>query len=480
MYNTKGRTPLSECCFLDRPAYYLEKLITSGCNVNSCDSRGLTPLHYASLHGNTQSALLLLENGANINEVDEELLTPLHLNLKTKGDMELVCTLLCHGANPNIEDKSGFTPFMTALQKGYLDLQHTLMDFESDFNRTDDRGYSTLLLALINSSPFVSRILEYDADINYFIESANALELSLQNSEDDIKLIWTKFDSNLMGLVEETCNISLINVLLSRISRLETCLDCLLLLFSSESCADVIENFSRSSAFLPALMDGFASHNKRLDEDQLHVLVCTALSHGASLSSEDLSFVYYKFGYGKLMKLLLHMDLTPSSPYFPSLSDVIIDLKGEVWLNANKEKERPRFLTPKEIQNLHDLLDFCTPSCYLKQFFDNHDPVTSFRHWAELMIEMGDNHEMQVWQRYVRFYKFVTDMFNPTGKKLDVLKVPSLLELARNATRNGVSDRFGVKNAGMLYSVLRKLPVPLGVVQILCYEVPVNKVDAGS
>ncbi len=59
-----------------------------------------TPLHYASISGNTQTAALLLQHNADVNAQDDSNWTPLH-RASRNGYTKTIKLLLSHGATPH-------------------------------------------------------------------------------------------------------------------------------------------------------------------------------------------------------------------------------------------------------------------------------------------------------------------------------------------------------------------------------------------
>jgi len=110
-------------------------LLVHGANVNVRNKNGQTPLHLASQSYLSNSLALLLKFGADVDAQDIDNITPLHvaisplpeslrqwypLNKKYDEDaeVEVVSLLLKHGANIQVQNGKGETPFQIAAASG--------------------------------------------------------------------------------------------------------------------------------------------------------------------------------------------------------------------------------------------------------------------------------------------------------------------------------------------------------------------------
>jgi ankyrin repeat protein len=94
----------------------VQVLLDYGVDVNARNSRGRTPLAYASLGGRPNEprvTRLLIEHGADPNIPSVSGFTPLH-RASENGRIEIVHILIEHGANVEVQDKYGRTPLDVA------------------------------------------------------------------------------------------------------------------------------------------------------------------------------------------------------------------------------------------------------------------------------------------------------------------------------------------------------------------------------
>jgi hypothetical protein len=92
-----------------------ERLIMLGAEVDVFTPEG-TALHASCYTNNQVAAGLLIRAGANVNALTENNTSPLHYAVATYNT-DLVQLLMDHGADPLVEDSSGFSPTDLASSK---------------------------------------------------------------------------------------------------------------------------------------------------------------------------------------------------------------------------------------------------------------------------------------------------------------------------------------------------------------------------
>lgn len=113
----------------------VKQLLNRGADINSQDSLGRTPLHYATLNNSLELMNFLLTNGINPNIKDYLGKTPLFYAIEHRGTKQLDL-LLKYGADPNITDNNGRSVLHYAILWGhssYQDEQKQLKLFEGEF-----------------------------------------------------------------------------------------------------------------------------------------------------------------------------------------------------------------------------------------------------------------------------------------------------------------------------------------------------------
>lgn len=99
-------------------------LIENGADVRVRDVKGWTALHFAVQSYLPNTVKLLIEKGADVNAQDDYGNTPLFRAIfSSKGGGEIITTLLMAGADRNLANKSGRTPYQLAKEITNFDLK---------------------------------------------------------------------------------------------------------------------------------------------------------------------------------------------------------------------------------------------------------------------------------------------------------------------------------------------------------------------
>jgi hypothetical protein len=120
-YESKGTTPLHWASYLGNEKI-VRFLLNRGADLEAKDEEyGATPLMFAVWRLNDEVVKILIHSGANVNQTDYEGRTPLHyLFLERcspqKSPLPVLATLLTAGANVNKADKNGRTPIFYLLE----------------------------------------------------------------------------------------------------------------------------------------------------------------------------------------------------------------------------------------------------------------------------------------------------------------------------------------------------------------------------
>jgi cytohesin len=113
-----GKTPLHYAAALEQKDV-AAFLVAHGAEVNARDNIGMAPLHSAARAGRMDTVELLLANKAEVDAKDSAAVTPLfEAAILGNNHADVVELLIAHGADPNAKDRVGHTPLMDAARDG--------------------------------------------------------------------------------------------------------------------------------------------------------------------------------------------------------------------------------------------------------------------------------------------------------------------------------------------------------------------------
>uniref|UniRef100_A0A6B2EBK2 Ankyrin n=1 Tax=Phlebotomus kandelakii TaxID=1109342 RepID=A0A6B2EBK2_9DIPT len=162
-------------------------LIKSRCDVDSPRQPGLdgqggeeardkaSPLHLCCLWGLVNVLQTLIDHGANINAVDCNNKTPLHVAIENQQD-EMIGILLCHPSiDLRLRDKAGNTPFAAALTgRNHKAAQNILQRLPNAAEQIDQRGRNFLHVAVMKDDlESVLFLLAIRVDVNSRVHDVN-------------------------------------------------------------------------------------------------------------------------------------------------------------------------------------------------------------------------------------------------------------------------------------------------------------------
>ena len=127
--------------------------------AEACDSRGWTRMTRAAFTGNIGEMKELLDGGCDVNSQDNMGMTPLHWARTT----EMMSYLIDSGANPEIRDNCGMSVLTAtvfyACDESITERVKLLLDAGADVDVEDGEGRSPLQLAVDRGLPEVAALL---------------------------------------------------------------------------------------------------------------------------------------------------------------------------------------------------------------------------------------------------------------------------------------------------------------------------------
>ena len=162
-----GQTPLHLATIMGQTGI-VQYLIERGASTKAKDVSGATPLHEAVRYGRTEIAKYLLEAGADANAQDSLGKTPMLIITPQDTRAELYTMLLNYGSNPNAKDLYGDTPLHIATITGMNTIIiEKLIKAGADINERNKKGVTPLSLAVEHKwAEHISYFAHCGADIH--------------------------------------------------------------------------------------------------------------------------------------------------------------------------------------------------------------------------------------------------------------------------------------------------------------------------
>jgi len=154
-----------------RQTTLVRTLLHDGVDVNAPQVDGMTALHWAAYHDDTEIAGLLVRSGADVNAANRYGVTPLFL-ASTNANVELVTLLLASGADVSAVLRGGETSLMTAARTGSPDAVVALLASGADPNVKESREQTALMWAAAEGhTSIVESLVEAGADVHAKLRS---------------------------------------------------------------------------------------------------------------------------------------------------------------------------------------------------------------------------------------------------------------------------------------------------------------------
>ena len=128
----------STCTYSSRMT---ELLLRSGADPNATDRDGCTPLYDVARTYRLDVLETLIRGGADVNFRAPDESTPLHSAVRnTDPESRAIRILVKHGAKLDAQDRQGFTPLHTAMERTMATAATTLLDLGADPTIRDQEG----------------------------------------------------------------------------------------------------------------------------------------------------------------------------------------------------------------------------------------------------------------------------------------------------------------------------------------------------
>ena len=144
----------------------IEALVEMGGNINETTDTQGTPFMFAVLGDNLEVAQWLIEQGADVDAVGSNGWTALTI-AAAKGKTPMLQWLIGLEAKTQVRDVYRFTPFMRAVDNGYVETAAVLLSLvETDINAKDEYDNTALHHAVsAGNIAMINLLLEHHADV---------------------------------------------------------------------------------------------------------------------------------------------------------------------------------------------------------------------------------------------------------------------------------------------------------------------------
>ncbi|XP_023029372.2 uncharacterized protein isoform X1 [Leptinotarsa decemlineata] len=401
-------------------------LVDSGADVNIPNEYFETPLH-ASVHFPNISQLLI-ENGADLDAVDSEGRSVLH-KATLDNCLETVYILLYYNADANMKDNRGKTPFEIAMYLKNVVLIDTLCEYVNDLSTQKN----ILDMTIYYGHCIVEKLLNTGVKVDKV-----AFEKSLALQDPKIfKLLWKRLDPR------EAKQINFFNLGSLKGQVFHDFID-VVLEDSDDSVLAVIAE-SISSYNMKEFIGGFPEDNASID--QLTKLIFLLLQNGYQMSCHVIHIIFIRFGYCELFKLLMFIDYTTDWDVFATTSRLIFDIESTIESRVN------------EMVSVKD--QWMAVIMFLK------DANESARYWIYRPLDDLCSAEIDDYLAasigYGGFFDYIKN--RP--------RVPSLLQLARDKTREYIVKKSNLRTTSQYYTVINYLNISSVYKKILTFEKPI-------
>ena len=147
------------------------RLLGEGASVDARDATTRTALHLATQGNHVAAAVMLIEAGADVNASDGASIdhTP-YLMAGARGYLEILASILTHGADLTSTNGYGGTALIPACERGFVAVARLLIEAGTDLDHVNRLGWTALLEAIVLSDggpahqQIVRMLLEAGAD----------------------------------------------------------------------------------------------------------------------------------------------------------------------------------------------------------------------------------------------------------------------------------------------------------------------------
>ena len=187
----------------------VQKFIEDGFDLNHCDQKGSTAVHYAAKSGNVDVLMVLKNAGANIHgENNEGTNSVMSASIGT-GDCNTVRWLIEQGVDVNHCSKKGVTAVHIAAKQGNLDVLKLLKESGANIHVQNEMDRNSIMSAAIGTGDCntVRWLIEQGVDVNHCSKKGvTAVHIAAQQGNLDVLKLLKESGANIHAQTEMGSN----------------------------------------------------------------------------------------------------------------------------------------------------------------------------------------------------------------------------------------------------------------------------------
>lgn len=396
----------------------IRELIEAGADVNYCIPN--TTLLHQFVTDPEFTHYLILKN-ANLDATDFLGCTPMHYAVR-EGCLETLSMLLYYNADANVPNRDGVTPFMEALMEKCVEAQLVLMDYVWNWNAYASHKGSVLEIALKYNSFFVKDIIDKGAVVSF--ETLYVYLTECQFEERIFQLIWDNLNNidnmKLMAMMRKT--------MLDKVN-----FEIFINVITESSNSQLLLEFV-SGPVLMILMTYFSIYYTNIN--LVSKFIFRLLENSYPLDIQFITKVFYQYGNCELFQMLRYFDYDGSWSHAFEPIDFL--LKTMFDINTSIKDIKKEFY-----EKLDPRILYCLKHHEL------------YRSHVALYFELFTDHQLKD---------------KCLISKINIPTVPTLVELARDASREHIIKNFNVSKTLHYYTIVDHLNIKPTTKEILKFD----------
>ena len=180
-----------QLCSIDNDFEKIKELLKMGANPEFKNkwSEERNAFHFATTMGNVQSMNMLIKHGINVNITDINGFSALHLASSRNKVNAVNLILKTEGVNLNLANKNGYTPILTAIENGHIEILQSLLDANASLDVINKKGETAYKIAERKDNTQIFNRVDLNANqLAILKKQADAIAIS-KKTEEGIKKV---------------------------------------------------------------------------------------------------------------------------------------------------------------------------------------------------------------------------------------------------------------------------------------------------